>query len=163
MVWCLAAAAAGMLLMVWADGPWALWVLVAGMVVVSLGMAPVFVIGTEQIITSAPPERAGAASAIAETSSEFCGALGIALFGSAGTLIYRQQLAQAGGQGLPPEAMATLGGALAVAERLPAEAAQALIFIARAAFTDALQFTALTGSALMLLASVLAARMLRRP
>jgi DHA2 family multidrug resistance protein-like MFS transporter len=162
MVWCLAAAAAGMLMMVWADGPWALWVLVAGMVVVSLGMAPVFAIGTEQIITSAPPERAGAASAIAETSSEFCGALGIALFGSAGTLIYRQQLAQASGQGLPPEALATLGGALAVAERLPAEAAQALIFMARAAFTDALQFTALTGSALMLLASVLAARMLRR-
>ena len=35
--------------------------------------------------------------------------------------------------------------------------------MARAAFTDALQFTALTGSALVLLASVLAARMLRRP
>jgi DHA2 family multidrug resistance protein-like MFS transporter len=35
--------------------------------------------------------------------------------------------------------------------------------MARAAFTDALQFTALTGGALMLLASVLAARMLRRP
>jgi hypothetical protein len=41
--------------------------------------------------------------------------LGIALFGSAGTLIYHQQLTQAGGQGLPPEAVATLGGALAVA------------------------------------------------
>ena len=109
-----------------------------------------------QIITSAPPERAGAASAIAETSSEFCGALGIALFGSAGTLIYRQQLTQAAGEGLPPEALATLGGALAVAERLPADAAQTLTLMARAAFTDALQFTALTGSALVLLASVLA-------
>jgi DHA2 family multidrug resistance protein-like MFS transporter len=35
--------------------------------------------------------------------------------------------------------------------------------MARAAFTVALQFTELTGGALMLLASVLAARMLKRP
>jgi len=163
MVWCLAVAAAGMLTMVWADGPWALWVLVAGMVVVSLGMSPVFAIGTEQIITSAPPERAGAASAIAETSSEFCGALGIALFGSAGTLIYRHQLGGAGLADVPAQAQSTLGGALEAAQRMPPDAAQALAGVARAAFTDALQFTALAGCVLVLMASALAARMLRRP
>lgn len=163
MVGGLAAASAGMLAMVAADGPAALWVLVGGMIVISLGMAPVFAIGTEQIITSAPPERAGAASSIAETASEFSGALGIALFGSAGTLIYRHQLAQSGLGGLPPEALATLGGALQAAEHLPAETARALVPAAQAAFTDALQFTALAGAALVLLASLLAARMQRRP
>lgn len=162
MVGGLAAASAGMLAMVAADGPAALWVLVGGMIVVSLGMAPVFAIGTEQIITSAPPERAGAASSIAETASEFSGALGIALFGSAGTLIYRHQLAQSGLSGLPPEALATLGGALQAAEHLPAETARALLPAAQAAFTDALQFTALAGAALVLLASALAARMQRQ-
>lgn len=162
MVWCLAAASLGMLAMVGADGSWALWVLVAGMIVVSLGMAPVFAIGTEQIITAAPPERAGAASSIAETSAEFSGALGIALFGSAGTLIYRQQLAQAGVANLPPEALTTLGGALKVAEHMPGDTANRLIVAAQAAFTDALQLTALAGAVLVLLASVLAARMLRR-
>lgn len=161
LVWGLAAAAVGMLLMVWANGPWALWVLIAGMVVVSLGMAPVFAIGTEQIITSAPPERAGAASFIAETASEFSGALGIALFGSAGTLIYRHQLNQAGLVAVPAEATATLGGALQAAAKMPPEAAQALVGAAQAAFTDALQFTALASSVLVLLASVLAARMQR--
>lgn len=162
MVWCLAAASLGMLAMVGSDGPWALWVLVAGMIVVSLGMAPVFAIGTEQIITAAPPERAGAASSIAETSAEFSGALGIALFGSAGTLIYRQQLAQAGVANLPPEALTTLGGALKVADHMPGDAGKRLIVEAQAAFTDALQLTALAGAVLVLLASVLAARMLRR-
>ncbi|OPF64462.1 MFS transporter [Hydrogenophaga sp. H7] len=163
MVCGLAAAAVGMLLMVGADGPWALWVLVAGMVVVSLGMAPVFAVGTEQIITSAPPERAGAASSIAETASEFSGALGIALFGSAGTLIYRHQLGGAGLADVPAQAQSTLGGALEAANRLPPDMAQTLVSAAQAAFTDALQFTALASSVLVLLASVLAARMLRRP
>ncbi|XVJ70994.1 MAG: MFS transporter [Rhizobacter sp.] len=161
LVWGLAAAAGGMLLMVFADGPWALWVLVAGMVVVSLGMAPVFAIGTEQIITAAPPERAGAASSIAETASEFSGALGIALLGSAGTLIYRHQLNHAGLAALPSEATATLGGALQAATNMPPEPAQALVSAAQAAFTDAVQFTALAASVVVLLASVLAARMQR--
>ena len=161
LVWGLAVAAVGMLLMVLVDGPGALWVLVAGMVVVSLGMAPVFAIGTEQIITSAPPERAGSASSIAETASEFSGALGIALFGSAGTLIYRHQLNQAGLAAVPAEATATLGGALQAATKMPPDTAQALTSAAQAAFTDALQFTALTASVLVLLASVLAARMQR--
>jgi DHA2 family multidrug resistance protein-like MFS transporter len=152
-----------MLLIVFADGPWALWVLVAGMVVVSLGMAPVFAIGTEQIITSAPPERAGAASSVAETASEFSGALGIALFGSAGTLIYRHQLNQAGLTAVPPEAMATLGGALQAAAKMSPTAAQALEGAAQAAFTDALQVTALVASVLVLLASVMAARMQKLP
>ncbi|HEX2009393.1 MAG TPA: MFS transporter [Roseateles sp.] len=159
LVWGLAAAAAGMALMVVA--PQALALLIAGMVIVSLGMAPVFAIGTELIITSAPPERAGAASAIAETSSEFCGALGIALFGSLGTLIYRHQLSRAWDSELPAEALATLGGALASARAMPPDQGQILLSQARAAFTDALQFTALGGALLVLAASLLAARLLK--
>ena len=45
------------------------------------------------IISAAPPERAGAAAAISETSAEFGGALGIAVFGSIGTAVYRSALA----------------------------------------------------------------------
>jgi MFS transporter, DHA2 family, multidrug resistance protein len=39
-------------------------------------------------MSAAPPERAGAASGISETSSELGGALGIALFGSLATAVY---------------------------------------------------------------------------
>lgn len=82
----------------------------------SLGLAPVFTIGNEMIITAAPPERAGAASAISETASEFSGALGIAVFGSAGMAFYRHTLAGALPQGL---------GALAASASLPAAASAA--------------------------------------
>lgn len=37
---------------------------------------------TSLVLTTAPPEKAGAASALAETSSEFGGALGIAVLGA---------------------------------------------------------------------------------
>ncbi len=43
-------------------------------VVYALGLAPVFTLATDIIVSSAPPERAGAASAISETGSEFGGA-----------------------------------------------------------------------------------------
>ena len=43
--------------------------------------------GTDLIVGSAPPERAGAAAAISETSSEFGGALGIAVLGSVVTAV----------------------------------------------------------------------------
>ena len=49
-----------------------------------------FTLTTDLIVGAAPPERAGAASAISETGVEFGGALGIALLGSIGTAVYRE-------------------------------------------------------------------------
>jgi len=161
----LLAAAVGFALILPAGGRFGLEVLMAGMIVMSLGMAPVFTIGNEMIITSAPPERAGSASAISETSAEFSGALGIALFGSIGTMIYRAGLAQAMPDGMPPElaaaASSTLGGAVAAAHSLPGPAAEAMLAAARAAFVDALQLTALIGAILVVFAAAVAARILR--
>jgi DHA2 family multidrug resistance protein-like MFS transporter len=107
-------------------------------VVFSLGSAPVFTMTNDLIIGSAPPERAGAAAGISETSAEFSGALGIAVFGSIGVAIYRRLLADASLPSVPSEAfdaaLDTLGGALAVAAELPAEMGAQLIGAARAAF-----------------------------
>ena len=132
----------------------------------SLGMAPVFTIGNEIIITAAPPERAGAASAISETGSEFSGALGIAVFGSIGIALYRHLLAPALPAGLSTDAatvaLATLGGAVSVAQTLDGTTGPALIGAARSAFTDALQLVAVFGAVIVVTASGLAARMLRR-
>jgi DHA2 family multidrug resistance protein-like MFS transporter len=44
------------------------------------------------MVGSAPPQRAGAASAVAETSSELGGALGIAVLGAIGAAVYRGDL-----------------------------------------------------------------------
>jgi len=166
LVWGLAIAAMGFALLTQADGRLALPVLVVSTVVMGLGMAPAMTIGNEMIITAAPPERAGAASALAETAAELNGALGIAVFGSLGAMLYRHVLASSLPEGMPAatvaEAMGTLGGAVAVASSLPAPLGDALLAAARAAFTDALQLTSAVGAVIVLIASLLAARILRR-
>ena len=68
--------------------------LVTGMVLQSLGMAPVFTLTNDLIIGNAPPEQAGAASGISETASELGGALGIALLGSLATAVFGAALAR---------------------------------------------------------------------
>jgi DHA2 family multidrug resistance protein-like MFS transporter len=112
----LAFAALGFYLFARIDETITFWTFAAGTTIFSLGMSPVFTLTTDVIIGSAPPERAGAASAISETSAELGGALGIALFGSIGVALYRAGMADALPAGLPPDAAeaarATLGGAL---------------------------------------------------
>ena len=120
--------------------------LVVASVVTSLGLAPVFGLTTELIVGSAPPERAGAASGISETSAELGGALGIALLGSLGVAIYRGRLAPGLLEGLPPDAATaardTLGGAVGVASALPAGTADQLLAVARTAFVDGMHVAA---------------------
>lgn len=166
LVWGLVAAAFGFALMLLLDdGARGLPMLVASTLVISLGMAPVFTIGNEMIITAAPPERAGAASAIAETASEFSGALGIAVFGSVGMALYRHTLAGVLPQGLGAQgsgdALATLGGALSASASLAPGAGDALRLAARAAFVDATQLVAAVALGVVLLACALTARILR--
>ncbi|MBF9195538.1 MFS transporter [Microvirga terrestris] len=66
-------------------------VLTASMLV-GIGFVPVVLTTTGLIVGTAPPEQAGSASAISETSAEFGGALGVALLGSLGTLVYRMTM-----------------------------------------------------------------------
>ena len=85
-------------------------VLVAGSVVMAFGAAQVITLGTDLVVGSAPPERAGAASAISETGLELGGALGIALLGSIGTAVYRSE---AGSEPLAADAVGTIDAASA--------------------------------------------------
>jgi MFS transporter, DHA2 family, multidrug resistance protein len=140
-------------------GNYGLTVLILGTVVMSLGLAPVFTIGNDMIISAAPPERAGAASAIAETASEFCGAFGIALFGSIGTAIYRAGLHAAMPPAIPPDAanaaMTTLGAAVQSAQALPASVGDALLATARVAFVDAMQWVVILAALVVIGAGIL--------
>ncbi|MFN0299440.1 MAG: MFS transporter [Burkholderiales bacterium] len=165
LVWGLVVAALGYALLALVDEPFGLAVLIAATVVMSLGMAPVFTLGNEMIITAAPPERAGLASAISETSSEFSGALGIALFGSVGAVLYRSGLQSAMPTGVPPDvagqALATLGGAVNASASLAPPLNLALADAARASFVDAVQVAAIVAAVILLAASAVAARILR--
>ena len=139
-----------------------------GTFIFSLGFAPVFTLTTDLIVGSAPPERAGAASAISETSAEFGGALGIAVFGSIGVAVYRTMIGDAIPPGLSADAVAaaraTLGGAATVAAQLPAEASARLLGGAREAFMQGLRIVAaisVAGSLGLALFGVLLMRRLR--
>jgi DHA2 family multidrug resistance protein-like MFS transporter len=140
-------------------------IFVTASVVFSLGLAPVFTLATDLIVGTAPPERAGAASAISETSSELGGALGIATLGSIGTALYRGRVDDAVPAGVPPEAAEaardTLGGAVAAADGLPDGLAAELLDAVREAFTQGLQVAALTSAAVAAATAVLAVVLLR--
>jgi MFS transporter, DHA2 family, multidrug resistance protein len=132
----------------------------------SLGMAPVFTLTTDLIVGSAPPERAGAAASISETSAEFGGALGIAVFGSIGVAVYRSLLGEALPAGLGQEAAAsaraTLGGALVVAGQLGGAVGNELSRAAQAAFLQGLRLCATISAVGALAVAILVATVLRR-
>jgi len=150
----LALGSAGLVMLVQIEG---LAGVVVGSVLFSVGAAVVPTLASGIIVGSAPPERAGAASGISETSIELGGALGIAVLGSLGSAVYRGHL----GSGAPAEAD-TLAGAVALAAKLPQERGLALLDSARVAWTHGFELTAAVGAAILLATAVVAIALLRR-
>ena len=159
-------AAAGFGFLALVDRPDPLPILVAGSILYSLGLSPVVILATDLVVGSAPVERAGAAGAISETSSELGGALGIAILGSAGVALYRSIMNATAPAGIPPDAMeaarGTLGGAVAAAGRLPDQVGAALLAAAREAFTRSFELMAIICTVLALAAAAGTAVALRR-
>lgn len=136
-----------------------------GTTIFSLGLAPVFTLTTDLVVGSAPPERAGAASAISETSAELGGALGIAFFGSIGVAVYRSALGTAVPASVPPAsaeaAQKTLAGAISAAAELQGAVAGELADAARSAFLDGVRVCAWVSTIGVLALSVFALLSLR--
>ncbi len=158
--------AAGFVMLTQVDNLPPLVVIVTASIVFSIGLAPAFTLTTDLIIGAAPPEKAGAAAAISETSSELGGALGIAILGSIGTAVYRRSMAVAIPRGLSADginaARGTLGGALGVAEGLPSTVATALRETSRGAFTRAMEAGVVTCAIVALITAIIAIVLLRR-
>ena len=93
----LAIAAAGLLLVTQVDAAGGLPIMVIGFTLACVGIAVPTALGVNLIMGSAPPEKAGSASGISETSGEFGIALGVAVLGSVGTAVYRSQISVPGG------------------------------------------------------------------
>jgi MFS transporter, DHA2 family, multidrug resistance protein len=140
-------------------------VLVVASVVVALGLAPVFTLATDLVIGSAPPERAGAAAAISETSSELGGAMGIAVLGSLGAAVYRARMTDALPASVAPDvadaARSTLAGAVAAAGQLPGALGAEVLGAARLAFAQAFDVTAVLTAAVAPSTAALVAIVLR--
>jgi MFS transporter, DHA2 family, multidrug resistance protein len=126
---------------------------IAALLCFSLGFAPVVTMATDLIIGAAPPERAGAAGALSETSAEFGGALGMAILGSVGTAVYRSKMENTVPAHVPAEvaesAKQTLGSAVNEAAQLPGTSGQALLGAAHDAFVAGLQIAAASSVAII--------------
>jgi DHA2 family multidrug resistance protein-like MFS transporter len=129
-----------------------MWLVLTACAVLASGIVMVISQMTDLALGAAPPERAGSASSLLETGTEFGGALGMAVLGSIGAAVYRHEMPASA----PDAARETLGGALAVADRVPG-----LATAAREAFTSGMQGAAIAGAVLLALAAGLAALTLR--
>jgi MFS transporter, DHA2 family, multidrug resistance protein len=162
----LALAAAGFGLLTQAGPASGLEVLVTGTLLYSAGVAPALALSTDLIISAAPPERAGAAAAIAETGSELGGALGIALLGIIGNTIYRGQAAGTLPAGIPAAASKaarqTLAGAVTSAGQLPGQLRVAVLDAARQAFTGGLHAIAGISAAIAVAVAIMDVVLLSR-
>jgi MFS transporter, DHA2 family, multidrug resistance protein len=162
----LAVAAVGLVVVAQVGSESDLALVVTGLTVLGIGAAPASTLSVDLIIGSAPPERAGAASAVSETGNELGNALGIALLGSVGVAVYRGAM----GGGLPVQlpseeaaaAADTLAGAYDAAAGLPAAAGAELVAVATEAFVAGMQLAAWAGAALALAAALAAPALLRR-
>ena len=135
------------------------------MLVFCIGLAPLGALTTDLVMSAAPPERAGAASAISETSFEFGGALGIAVLGSLLTAIYRSALDIGAGlrgfRGRCRQRADTLGGAVQAAQALPLAEGARLLAASREAFVYAFEVTSAVSAVCAVLAAIFAATLLR--
>ncbi|QFG69580.1 MFS transporter [Ornithinimicrobium pratense] len=134
-------------------------------VLIGLGLGLAETLTNDVILTTAPPSRAGAASAISETGYEFGGAMGTAVLGTIGMAFYARGLGAA--DGLTPAqldaARQTLGAAHELAGRLPQETGMPLRQLASDAFLTGMDAVAWTSSVVILAALAIAWRGLRAP
>ncbi|QEU68268.1 MFS transporter [Streptomyces galilaeus] len=129
-----------------------MWLVLVACAVLAVGGVIVMSQIMDLAMGTAPAERAGTASSLMETGTEFGGALGMAVLGSIGTAVYRHEMPASA----PAEARETLGGALALADEVPG-----LATVAREAFTSGMTGAAIAGAVLLAGAAVLAAVTLR--
>ena len=138
---------------------------VACLVPIVGGMAMSISPMTASIMSAVPPRRAGAGSAMNDTTRELGAALGVAVLGSLAASRYASGL---GGplRALAPAARATarssLAGALQVAGGLPHAAGAALARTADLAFVDGFHLAGIVGAALAALSAVIVVRYLPR-
>jgi DHA2 family multidrug resistance protein-like MFS transporter len=153
----------GVLTQVHVDSP--LVVLLVGAGLLASGLVMVMSLVTEAVVGSVAPERAGSASALMETCSEFGGALGIAVLGSIGTAAYRADVDMHLPSGLPAgvgqAAREGLAGGSAAAAQLPGQLGDAVLAAARGSFSHSMNVVALVGSVMLAVTAVTVTLVLR--
>lgn len=161
-----AVAAAGYVLMRLAEVDSGIWPVLLACTPIAAGLVAVATLVTEYAIGVAPAERAGAVSALVETSSEFGGALGMAILGSILGAVYSSRVVELLPAGLSDKVIGgsseTLGEATVVAARLGGDQGRSVLEAARTAYVDAMHVTDVAAAGLLLVGGVLALTVLPR-
>ncbi|WP_073920766.1 MFS transporter [Streptomyces sp. CB00455] len=141
-------------------------VLMTGFALASLGGGPLVALGTGLVVGSASPEKAGAAASLSQTSNEFGAGLGIAIVGTVGTAVYRDQISENLPAGLPSAAADTvregLASALTEAAAISGPVGDSLASAAREAFVSGVNAVGATAMVLMALVAVTVLALLRQ-
>ena len=132
------------------------WILI-GVSVAGLGIGLAMTLSTDAIVSAAPVERAGAASAISETAYELGVAMGIALLGSLQTVFYRWLLQTPSGldDAIAAQVRESLPIGLKALDETVAIQAEAA-HLARDAFTSGVPTTAVVAAVLLIVAALTA-------
>ena len=140
-------------------------IVITGFTLAIFGANGAITLLTNAILGAAPPERAGEASGISETSLELSHALGIAVIGSVAAAVYRAVVADTLPATLPAVALTagreSLFSAAAVAADMGGSDAAVLMAAARDAFVSGLHVTAGIGLVLMAALTLLSVTLLR--
>ncbi|MEU1280422.1 MFS transporter [Streptomyces sp. NPDC005805] len=138
--------------------------LTTGFVLLGFGLQTTLFAAYESMLSEAPPEQAGGAAAIGETSYQLGAGMGIALLGSVMNAAYGPSVASL--TGVPSAAASaaanSLGEAYQEAERLGGAAGELLRTTARHSFVDGLHLTLVVSAGLLLLGALAAVRLPRR-
>ncbi|TCP56765.1 DHA2 family multidrug resistance protein-like MFS transporter [Tamaricihabitans halophyticus] len=137
-------------------------VFLTGYTVLTFGVGLTATSANTLVLGSAPAKDAGAASGIAETSTELGGAVGIAVFGAISGAVYSAGIADAPGVSTDPAAGETVNGTLAVADNLAEPQASALRNAAVAAYSDSVGAAALSGMTITIVTATVIWWLLRR-
>lgn len=150
-------------LIVWLNTDGSVLGIIIAFAVLGAGVGTAETISNDLILSAAPPAKAGAASAISETAYEVGSVLGTAVLGSILAASYRLNVVIPSGVSAEGSTTAseTLGGAIDVAGKLPAQEGAALLESAKHAFDSGSGTVAMVSVVLMLCAALMCAWTLR--
>lgn len=141
-------------------------VLIIGFAIMGLCEGPLLTLGTNLVVGSAPPEKAGSSSALTQVANEAGGSLGIAVMGSIGAAVYVARLDETAPAGIGPSALDTarenVASALTLAPDLPGAVGRQLTDAAKAAFAAGMTVFATVCVVVLLVAAALIFVMLRK-
>ncbi|WP_142846068.1 MFS transporter [Telmatospirillum sp. J64-1] len=135
--------------------------IVTGFALIYLGLGTIAALGTDLVVGSAPPEKAGSASAMSETVQDLGASLGIAVLGSLTTTVYRRMIQDRVPEDLPMDMHEALSDSLWAASAAASDLPPGVIEEAQSAFTAGFNNAAFFCAVGVAFLAILAARALR--